>query len=158
MDQIKEWAVKLCVAFIVSTFLCFIIPEGRLKKTADNVITLFLLSVIFLPLTDFSALNIDFSAFDFSYSPDEEDYFTDYNSFLFDSGKKLVEDEVKALLDEICSSKYEVVACIDLTDDGNIIVNTVRIRITEADMDKCEKIMSSVLQYGGYNAEIELMY
>ncbi len=157
MLQIREWAVKLCVAFIASTFLCFIVPEGRLKKTANNVITLFLLSVIFIPIVDDSIFNAEFSDFEVSYLPEEDDYFADYNSFLIDNSKKLIEDEVKGLLSGICNSKYDVKAEIDLTDDGNIMVKKVLIRITESDMANYKKIISAVSQYNGIDAEIELM-
>ena len=50
MDAIKEWAIMLCTVSVGSAFVVFLIPDGNLKKSANIVITLFLLSIVILPV------------------------------------------------------------------------------------------------------------
>ena len=132
MTEIKTWAVVLCVSLIVSSVVLFISPEGSMKKFLSYIISVYILTVVLLPLTnaDFSKI-IGFSE-EKNILPDEE-YSVMLNEYIYDNSEKLLTDNIKQELDRICSEEY--IVNVRMSENGNQIkVESIEILISGIDV------------------------
>ena len=107
MTEIKSWAIILCVSLLISSVILFIAPDGSMKKYLSYIISVFILTVVLLPLSkmDFSHIT-DFSAEDMIV-PDEE-YSAMLNEYIYDGTEQVVKNNIKHELDKICTDNYSV--------------------------------------------------
>lgn len=152
MDAIKEWAMMLCVVSVGCAFVTFLLPDGNLKKTANVVINLFLLSVVILPVFDKDTLSFpDLYVDDF---PDEEDYIQDFNDYYILSGELVVRQQIKDCLTEICTDNFSVNVIVNNDTDGNFVVSEILISLKSSDSGKVEIVKSKVGKLTGIIPEV----
>lgn len=133
MDGIREWAIMLCAVSVGSAFVVFLIPDGSLKKTANIVISLFMLSVVILPVFGEDSFDIDVPNFSIDEFPDESDYLQDYNEFFMTTSENVVKKQIDDILSEICSDKFTVYVDLKTDADGNAILSDIHITILPYD-------------------------
>lgn len=155
MDKIKEWAIMLCVVSVGCSFLVFLLPDGNLKKTADIVINLFLLSVVIIPF--FGDNGFSFPDISISDLPDEEDYMNDFNEYYVASGELTVRQQMNEILNEICTKEFSVDVLICNDDDGNFIISEIQIHVDTSDFSKVDLIKNKVGQHTGIIPEVKVV-
>lgn len=133
MDGIKEWAIMLCSVSVGSAFVFFLIPDGNLKKTANVVITLFLLSVVILPVFGEDSFDIEIPDFFIDDFPDESDYLQDFSEFIMARSENVAKQQIADVLSEICSDKYSINVNINPDADGNAVLSDIQITILASD-------------------------
>lgn len=134
MDTFRQWMLCVIIAAGVGTLVCIVSPKGTIDKTVRIVVGIFIVSTICMSATD-----IDF-----------EDAFLPVISGKYEGERK--SDEIDNYLISVCENtietevlrtaeKYGITvksigtdACID--DDNCIIINSISIKIHNADSAK----------------------
>lgn len=152
MDAIKEWAIMLCVVSVGCAFVAFLIPDGNIKKTANMVINLFLLSVVILPI--FSENIFSFPDISMESFPDEDDYLKDFNDYYISSGELVIRQQIKDVLAGICADDFSVNVVVNNDQEGNFVVSEIHIFLNNSDSDKIEIIKNKVGKITGLIPEV----
>lgn len=152
MDKIKDWAVLICTSSVLSGILTFLIPEGRLKKTANTVISLFMLSV-FISLfssVDILTLNIDTDT-----SIDTDIYVVEINEYLISQSNKTAQSLIEDEINEICDYPIEVDTEWSVSDNVYTLTNVI-ITINAADSSKISVIKTKTSSITGIIPEVNI--
>ena len=154
MDSIKEWAIMLCTVAVGSAFIVFLVPDGNLKKSANIVITLFLLSIVILPV--FGEDRFDVSVPDLSIEdfPDENDYSQKINNFFITSTEFVVQQQIEGILTELCSDNFSVNPTVYTDTNGNIVLSDIHIFVQTTDSGKVNIIKSKIGSLTGIVPEV----
>lgn len=152
MESIKEWAVLMCTAAVTSGILVFLIPDGKLRKTADIVVTLFMLAVFISIFSDgeLPELNIDIEN-----SIGTEDYSAEFNEYILSQSKNTSEELIEAQLDEICNFPYSADTQWE-TSDNEVKLVDVMIIISQADSSKISNIKTKIGSLTGIIPEVNI--
>lgn len=149
MDDLREWAVMLCVVAVGSVFLAFLIPDGNIKKTVNFAFSLFLMTIIIIPVCGKSNVRFDFPDISFDELPEQEDYQDDFNAFIQSYGETEIQNLITDKLDEICTGSYELNVESYIDGDGNIVITNIDIYLTEKDSAVKENVKNEVKNLTG---------
>ncbi|MBR3867688.1 MAG: hypothetical protein IKM66_00085 [Clostridia bacterium] len=154
MDAIKEWALMLCTVSVGSAFVVFLIPDGNLKKSANIVITLFLLSIMILPVFGKDSFDVEIPDLSIDDFPDENDYSQNYNDFFITSSELVIIQQIEDILIEICSDNFSVNPTVYTDTNGNIVLSDIHIFVFTSDSDKVNIIKNKVGRLTGIVPEV----
>lgn len=154
MDAIKEWALMLCTVSVGSAFVVFLIPDGNLKKSANIVITLFLLSIMILPVFGKDSFDVEIPDLSIDDFPDENDYSQNFNDFFITSSELVVSQQIEDILIEICSDNFSVNPTVYTDTNGNIVLSDIHIFVFASDADKVNIIKNKIGRLTGIVPEV----
>ncbi len=151
MDVIKEWAFTICAVSIGSVFCVFLIPEGKLKKTAQSAIALIFLLLMVSVFNDNRLPDID-NVVNFEYG----DYLADINAadYYIDYAENLIVSDVTDLLGNICVCDFVVETVLTKISQSEISLDCIIVYISNGDSDKTIQIQNAVLNYSGILPEV----
>ena len=151
MEVIKEWAFTICAVSIGSVFCVFLIPEGKLKKTAQSAIALVFLLTMVSVFNDNRLPDIE-DVVNF----ENDDYPEDINAAVYyiDYAEKVIVDDVTDLLNSICMSDFTVETVLTEISQYEISIDGITVYINNIDSDKTEQIQNSVFSYSGILPEV----
>lgn len=150
MEQIKEWATLLCTASVASGIMVFLIPEGRLKKTACIVTSLFMLLVFMSIFSDFSLIEFESDA---DTAIDTEKYSLEFNDYLIKASQDTTENMIKNELQDICDAEFSVETFWSVSEN-EICLNKVIISIAQSDSSKISIIKTKTGALTGLVPEV----
>ena len=127
----------------VSVFTVFLVPEGRLKKQAETVI-----SLVFLLLVVSLVADVDVSELAVLPEFDYYDIQPDSHSFLIDSSREYTENFISGCISDICTREFSVEAEFEYKDSTVILV-AVTVYIDEEDVYRIPEIKSRVSELAG---------
>ena len=154
MDGIKTLTMIICSASVCSAFIVFLVPDGNMKKMVNFAVSLFLMSVMIMPVFDKNSTVFDFpeiSAYEF---PDKSDYISEYDDFLTENSKSLVKNEVFSVLEDICKDSFSVDVVINRNENGDFILEKIRISIRESDIGNTAMIKNRIFNLTGLIPEV----
>lgn len=122
MEELKSWGLLLLFLSAGSLIYCFLLPSGSVSKTAKAVISVALMSLIFMPL--FSVFS-SFGTEDFGLSGEYET--EDYVGFLEESVRTAAEEVIKNTVRKFTTVPYKTEIFINKTAEGNINIEYVGI-------------------------------
>ncbi len=138
MEEIKNWGLMLLFVSAGSLIYCFLLPAGAVSKAAKSVISIVLMSLVFLPL--FSAFGL-LSREDFNFSGSYET--EDYNSYLEESVKTVTQGVIKETVRKFTNVPYKTEIFVNKNENGNI--NIEYVGITFSAKPQFEKEMTEAL-------------
>ena len=154
MTEIKSWAIILCISLIISSVVLFIAPDGSMKKYLSYIISVFILTVVLLPLNNMNFSHLtEFSAEELI-KPDEE-YSVLLNEYIYDSTEQVVKNNIKKELDKICSDKYSVEISFEHSDK-QIKAESIKIFISEPDIKNIAVIRKKTGELTGIIPEVKI--
>lgn len=151
MDVLKDWAVMVCSAAIGSAFCVFLIPDGKLKKTAEVGVALIVLILVSAPLR-----NNDLPQIDDVVAVDEYDIPADYNaiSFYKEYAEKFIIDEIKKILVSLCENNTETEIVMYEESENEFVLKNITIYVDPKDLNKKNEIISQVSKLTGIVPEV----
>lgn len=152
MEQIREWATMLCTASVASGIMVFLIPEGKLKKTACIVTSLFILLVFMSIFSDFSLGEFDA---DVNFSVETEKYSLEFDDYLIKNSKETAEELIKNELFTICDGQFSIETCWHVSDNA-VCMDSVIIGISKSDSSKISIIKSKIGALTGTVPEVNI--
>lgn len=115
MEELKNWGLLLLFLSAGSLIYCFLLPSGTVSKTAKSVISVVLMSLVFLPLfSAFGNMNSD----DFGLSGEYET--ENYDYFLEESVRTAAEEVIRTTVRKFTAVPYKTEIFINKTEDGGI--------------------------------------
>lgn len=148
MDSLKEWAAVICSVSVGSVFTVFLVPEGKIKKQAETVISLVFLLLVVSFVTD-----IRISDFDKLPDFEKDDIQFDSNAYIAGDVKKYTENFIRAEIQDICTEEFEVLAVV--SGSNNVYtVDSVIIRIDKSDLHNIPEIKRKVTDSAGLTPEV----
>lgn len=154
MNTIREWALMLCSAFVGSAFIVFLIPEGNVKKTANLVVTLFLLSVVVIPVYGRDSFDVNIPEFSVDDFPENDDYMDNYDNFMLSSGENIIKQQISDLLSNICYDDFDVKVIMTRASDDSILLSDINIFVSESDYAAVNIIRSEVGKLTGLTPQV----
>ncbi|MBO5396391.1 MAG: hypothetical protein J6A97_05865 [Clostridia bacterium] len=122
MAELKNWGLLLLFLSAGSLIYCFLLPSGTVSKTAKSVISVVLMSLVFLPLfSAFGNMNSD----DFGLSGEYET--ENYDYFLEESVRTAAEEVIRTTVRKFTAVPYKTEIFINKTEDGSINIEYVGI-------------------------------
>ena len=150
MENLKDWGLALLFLSAGSLIYCFLLPSGTVSRTAKAVISVVLMSIIFMPL--FSVFSSgDYSDFIFSGEYETENY----DSFLRESVRSAAEEVIRDTVRKFTSVPYKTEIFINKTEDGNINIEYAGI-IFEARPQYEEKLTDALYEALGLIPDIRV--
>lgn len=156
MDSVRDFAVMLCSASVAVAFVTYLVPDGALKKTVNSVVTLFFMCMCIIPAFGDGDFDIDFSSLLVDELPDEEDYIADAQDFYLRSGENIVNEQIDELLGNICSADYSFDVDMSFDPDGNLMLQSINITVTQEDSVNIARITTQIGSLTGIKPEVEV--
>ena len=151
MEVIREWAFTICAVAIGSVFCVFLIPEGKLKKTAQSAIALVFLLTMVSVFNDNRLPEIEdvvnFENDDYPEDINVADYYIDY-------AETVIIDDVTDLLNRICLNDFAVEVVLTEISQHEISLDGITVYVNDIDSDKTDQIRDSVFSYSGILPEV----
>ena len=144
----------ICSAFVGSAFIVFLIPDGSVKKTANVVVTFFLMAVVVLPIYSSDSFDTDIPEIAVDEFPGNEDYIDNYNSFYLSSGENIIKDQISDLLTDICNDDFDVKVIMSRNSDNSIQLSEINIIISEYDYASVNIISSEIGKLTGLTPQV----
>ncbi|MBQ8209739.1 MAG: hypothetical protein IJZ35_04060 [Clostridia bacterium] len=150
MNSIKHWAILLCVSCITSALMYYLLPDGKIRKSAHIAFSLFMMMVA---VSIFS--NADFPDIDIDYS---ENIIQSYDDDLGSYIKSLAEAEVVSAIEEslesVCTADYDIDTFWQ-NEDNTYQLSAIVITISQADTLNIQSIKSVVSSVTGIIPEVQ---
>ncbi len=154
MNEIKEWAIMLCVISVGSTFVIFLVPKGNLRKSTNITITLVMLSIVTLPFFGKNSLEISIPDISIDEFPDKNDYIQNENDFFVISSEFIVRQQIEEILAGICSDDFSVDTEIYTDAKGDVVLSDIHIFIQSSDSGIVNIIKNNVGKITGIMPEV----
>ncbi len=154
MDNIREWATMMCCAAVGSVFTVFLIPDGKLKKFAETVVSLVFLLLTVSLVSDIDLSGIGKEKIDFDFSEDTVNY--DLSDFYAENAVSYTEKFITDILEDVCNEKFSVKADIFSDEDNVFVLERITIIIDEKDTLKINEIKTEVRLSTGLVPEVEI--
>lgn len=151
MENIADYASLVCIVSVASGVIVFLIPDGKLKKTAEIVITLFLLLTVVSIFSEKTSVETDIPVNTYSQISDCSE---EFNEYLIEQSKNVVEDIICKELNSVCNYDFSINTSWYF-DSGTICMESVSVLITLADMSKSANIKSKIYAMTGIIPEVE---
>ena len=156
MESLANWAVSFCVVSVLCAFAAFLVPNGSVKKTANVVMTLFMLSVMVIPFSGFDFSDISDLFESSAENREEMDEYTDQlNDYLVEHGKRVTKENIAAELDGICADAYSVEVNMEINADGNPELKQIVVTVSTNDLSKTIIIKSKIGSLTGVVPEVK---
>lgn len=155
MNEIKSVAIIFCVSSIVSAIAVFLVPEGSTKKLYNQIISLFMIAVLIVPLfsIDFSDVGMSIDENVFSADIDEE-YSVMLFEYMLDSGEEIVKLQVENSINEILHYDHQSYISFVSSQTGEAILESVTIYIDVKDAVYSRIIKNKVGELTGIVPEV----
>ena len=154
MDSIKEWAVMICAVSVGSAFVSFLIPDGNMKKSANVVISLFLLSMVILPVFGKNSYSLKIPEISIDSFPEEDDYLQDFNDFYVANSELVIRQQIEDMLSGVSSENIRINVSSYIDEYGDIRLSGIHIFIPSADSGKENIIKNKVGSLTGIIPEV----
>ena len=154
MDGIKTLSMIICSASVCSAFVVFLIPEGNIKKMVNFAVSLFLMSVMIMPVFGKNPIDFEFpdiSAYEFY---DKSDYLSEYDNFVTENSKNVVKNEVSASLEDVCKDSFSVDVVMNKNENGDFVLGKIIINLSENDIGNTAIIKNKVFNLTGMIPEV----
>lgn len=143
MDDFKIWCISFCLLLVIISVMRFAVPECKMKKVSDSVLSLIILLVLFIPFTDKiskSENKFDFGLEDYSQAVEGD---SQYEAAL----EKYIKDTLEA--EGIFCKSIEVTA--ELDKDGYIDIGDIEITVSES--EQAENVIEIIKNKCGLDTE-----
>lgn len=143
MDDFKIWCISFCLLLVITSVMRFAVPECKMKKVSDSVLSLIILLVLFIPFTDKiseSENKFDFDLEDYSQAAEGD---SQYEAAI----EKYISDTLEA--EGISCKSIEVTA--ELDKDGYIDISVIDITVSE--YDQAEYVIEIIKNKCGLDTE-----
>ena len=146
MDSVRQWSVLICVSCMICILVEFLIPPGKIGKTMNMVLGVFMLAAFITPFTNKNGLfDIDFKKISSSEKTHEQkNVIENLNSQITDVAKQNIEAVImRTLRDmEVCPKKIQTF--MDTNETGCIVMIRCKIYLNENQNNLKEKVKSEV--------------
>lgn len=150
MEYIREWAIALCISAVASGIMVFLIPDGKLKKTAEIVVSLFLLITLVSIFSGKYDFNDNLKS---NFSLKSENYSVEFDDYLIGQSKKTVEAMINSELTDVCDENFSVETNWHINGD-NVCMDSVKIVINAVDRSKINIVKNKVSALTGVIPEV----
>ena len=136
MGTLSEWAANLCFAAVGCALIGFVLPKGNAEKTARALLGLFMVWVIFSPLSVWLAKrSAERTDFDFEYSAE-----ADASAAVADYMREQTEYTVKQILRDNQISCSDVRVSCHIEENGVININGIEI-VCKGESEKIKELI-----------------
>ena len=135
-----------------SLIYCFLLPSGNVSKTAKSVLSITVLTAVFLPVLGVFS---DFSGFDtdFSYEAETESF----EDYAITQARTAVEELIASVIKKYTSVPHKTQLIIDKTEDGSINIEYAGI-IFSAEPQRSEQLRQALFEALGIMPDIKVEY
>lgn len=150
MQELKVWALNICLCLIGSAIVVFLVPKGNIEKPMKSLVAIFILTILLLPILENKITNINFensNLFDFDIK--SSDVNTQINIALAKQGEAAIRDLIDKQLTNISVEKSKINIITDIDEDNRIIIKDIKISVQPSDKRYEEKIKEEVKNLTG---------
>lgn len=139
MENIKQWAVSVCAVIAITAILKYLIPEGKMKKTSEAVLSLIVLAVVLTPFLN-SGNAFDSTLNNYDFLSDIEEYESS------DAYGEALEKSIGDILTENGIAYKEITVNTNIDSESYINISNIEIELQNTDeKDKVCALLSEKL-------------
>ena len=154
MEGIKTLSMIICSASVCSAFIVFLVPDGNMKKIVNFAVSLFLMSVMIMPVFGKNSIDFEFSDIAVYEFYDNSDFLSEYDCFLTENSKNVVKSEVSAVLADVCKGSFSVDVVMNKNENNEIVIEKIAIYISEIDIVNAAIIKNKIFNLTGLIPEV----
>lgn len=155
MTTLSSWILSICIAAVVASIFRLVQPNGNMQKMMQNVIAIFILCVMILPLTGGITFDLDDLDLDLQ---NEQQVPTNLQNTVENQLKSemstQISESVRQSLQKFEIYNAEIYLNINISDDLSISINRLEITIGREHDFKKETVQNYIRQNFYENAEI----
>ena len=121
MAALKELAMLLLFGSAAAMIVWYLLPSGRVSRTAKSVISVFLLLCALLPMYSFRDLQLP------RFSAEAQQTDADYNELFLSAARQTLGACVREVVQKYTDVPYRIVAGVHINGDRSIEIEQVRI-------------------------------
>lgn len=148
MSEIKTWAFSVCVAAVIGGVVSMIIPNGKMEKVMQVVISIFFISCLVIPLISILP-NIEIDYQDFEEEEVKEIYLqmeTLVNEQMLNKANNNIESNISNRLKENNINYKKIDIIYNTFDSSSISITKIDIYINKENTGQAEEICSKISQ------------
>ena len=155
MNEIKKWAVNVCVTLAATGVFSMLIPHGSMEKVMKFAVSVFFLSCLLFPfVTDLPRLQ--WNALESAGTPYENVQETMNRQFL-ELSRKRIEHIVRQILDTEGIQPEKIIADIHISEDNSVSINKVTVTLSEKNRLMAGRMRSIIKEQTGIEIETMLI-
>lgn len=154
MNEIKGWAILVCVSAIACSLLDMIVPSGKMEKIVRFVFGVFMICAVINPfVTATKGFDIDLKI---PNSEIKKDY--KFSESMEDIEMRAAECKIKNILeetlDEINIEPQKINISMDINEENSISINKVEVVLGKENIDRQEEVKSIIKNKLGLNCKV----
>ena len=152
MEQIKEWAVNVCITLIATGVFSMLIPQGSMEKVMRFGVSTFFLCCLILPFL-FGMPLFDWET-EVSASIRTEELEEGMEEQMKELSRYNIEQVINRLLsqEEIQAEKIE--ADIHISEENRVFINSVTVVLAAEQKDKMSKVKEQIKEQLGIEPKV----
>ena len=155
MNEIKQWAVNVCVTLAATGIFSMLIPHGNMEKVMKFAVSVFFLSCLLFPF--FTGLpELQWNAQESTGVPYENIQETMNRQFL-ELSRKRIEQIVGQILAAEGIQPEKITADIHISEDNSVSINKVTVTLNGTSRLTADRMRSIIKEQTGIETETMLI-
>lgn len=156
MEQIKQWAVNICITLIVTGVFSMLIPQGNMEKVMRFAVSTFFLCCLLLPFfTGLPELEWEWEIETYSAAADPLE--STVKEQLQALSERNVERVVREMLENAGITAEKIEADIHISEENSVSISRVTVVLKESAGKSVTEIAGWIKQQTGLDADVTIL-
>ena len=144
MKEIQQWSALICLTSIICIIIELILPPGKMEKTMQMVLGLFMLCAVISPIKNIFKLKFDFAYSKQNIINEKLDFLNGINSQIESIAQDNIRNIVVENLKDIKIHPKKVEIFMDTNQDNCISIIKCKIFLKKEDLELANKAKSMI--------------
>jgi len=152
MEQIKEWAVNVCITLIATGVFSMLIPQGSMEKVMRFGVSTFFLCCLILPFW------VGMPSFDWETEVSASIRTEELEEGMEEQMKELSRYNIEQVIDRLLSQEEiqaeKIEADIHISEENRVFINSVTVVLAAEQKDKMSKVKEQIKEQLGIEPKV----
>lgn len=146
MESVRQWSMLICTSSVICILIEFLIPPGKIGKSMNMVLGVFMLAAFITPFTSKNGMfDIDFKKINKNEKLcDQKNVMENLNSQISDVAKQNIMTIIMRNLKDINVNPKKIQIFMDTNETGCIVMIRCQIHLDKTQINLKEKVKSEV--------------
>lgn len=131
MEEVKAWAISICMASLAGTVAHFLSPSGNIQRIFKVVISVFFITVIVYPVVGLSGDDIGDVIDGYTYYDSYIDNTEQIADIVLKQSVAQIKSGVNDILQRLGVENSEIKVNTDISEDESIVISKIEVVIAE---------------------------
>lgn len=144
MKSIQQWSSLICLTSIICTIIELILPPGKMQKTMNMVIGLFMLCAAITYTKNLFNIKLDFNIINSDIISEKFGFVNDISSQIESIAQDNVKEIILNVLKQINVVPKKIEIFMDTNEDNCISIIKCKIFLNKEDLDLTDKVKNLI--------------